>query len=66
MISFIQLLVIKLVEIQAFFFVGVNHKTKKVLKSVNGRVKKVLIGVNEVNKKVLKGANGNENMLEYL
>ena len=66
MINSIQLLVIKLVEIQAFFFIGANHKTKKVLKSVNGGVKKVLIGVNEVNKKVLKGANGNENMLEYL
>lgn len=55
MISFIQLLVTKLVEIQAFFFVGANYKIKKVLK-----------GANEVNKKVLKGANGNENMLEYL
>ena len=56
MISFIQLLVIKLVEIQAFFFfVGANHKAKKALK-----------GANEANKKVLKGANGNENMLEYL
>ena len=32
MISFIQLLVTKLVEIQAFFFVGVNRKTKKSLK----------------------------------
>lgn len=55
MISFIQLLVTKLVEIRAFFFVGANYK-----------IKKVLIGANEVNKKVLKGANGNENMLEYL
>lgn len=36
MISFIQLLVIKLVEIQAFFFVGVNHKIKKDLKGANG------------------------------
>lgn len=37
MISFIQLLVTKLVEIQAFFFfVGVNHKAKKVLKGANG------------------------------
>lgn len=36
MISFIQLLVIKLVEIQAFFFVGANHKAKKVLKGANG------------------------------
>jgi hypothetical protein len=66
MISFIQLLVTKLVEIQAFFFVGANHKKKKVLKGANGGVKKVLIGANEVNKKVLKGVNGNENMLEYL
>ncbi|WP_295567786.1 hypothetical protein [uncultured Holdemanella sp.] len=66
MISFIQLLVTKLVEIQAFFFIGVNRKTKKVLKGVNLGMKKVLIGVNEANKKVLKGANGNENMLEYL
>lgn len=67
MISFIQLLVIKLVEIQAFFFfIGANYKIKKVLKGANGGVKKVLIGANEVNKKVLKGANGNENMLEYL
>ena len=55
MISFIQLLVIKLVEIQAFFFVGANYKIKKALKGANGEVKKVL-----------KGANGNENMLEYL
>ena len=66
MISFIQLLVTKLVEIQAFFFVGVNYKIKKVLKGANEWAKKVLIGANEVNKKVLKGANGNENMLEYL
>lgn len=57
MISFIQLLVIKLVEIQAFFFVGANHKAKKALKGVNEVVKKVLIGANEVNKKVLKGVN---------
>lgn len=35
MISFIQLLVIKLVEIQAFFFTGANHKTKKVIKGAN-------------------------------
>lgn len=35
MISFIQLLVIKLVEIQAFFFIGANHKTKKALKGAN-------------------------------
>ena len=55
MINFIQLLVTKLVEIQAFFFISANHKTEK-----------VLLGANEVNKKVLKGANGNENMLEYL
>ena len=66
MISFIQLLVIKLVEIQAFFLCRCKSQDKKVLKSVNGGVKKVLIGVNEVNKKVLKGANENENMLEYL
>ena len=65
MISFIQLLVIKLVEIQAFF-IGANYKIKKVLKGANGGVKKVLIGANEVDKKVLKGANGNENMLESL
>lgn len=57
MISFIQLLVIKLVEIQAFFFVGANHKAKKALKGANKVVKKVLIGANEVNKKVLKGVN---------
>lgn len=66
MISFIQLLVIKLVEMQAFFFIGANYKIKKVLKGANGGVKKVFVGANEVNKKVLKGANGNENMLEYL
>lgn len=66
MISFIQLLVIKLVEIQAFFFVGANYKIKKVLKGANGVVKKVLIGENEDDEKVLVGANGNENMLEYL
>lgn len=35
MISFIQLLVTKLVEIQAFFFVGANYKIKKVLKGEN-------------------------------
>ena len=36
MINSIQLLVIKLVEIQAFFFFkGANHKTKKVLKGAN-------------------------------
>ena len=57
MISSIQLLVIKLVEIQAFFFVGVNRKTKKVIKGVNLGMKKVLIGANEDNEKVLKGAN---------
>lgn len=57
MISFIQLLVIKLVEIQAFFFVGANHKAKKVLKGANGGVKKVLIGANEDDKKVVKGVN---------
>lgn len=57
MINSIQLLVIKLVEIQAFFFIGANHKTKKVLKGANGGVKKVLIGANEVDKKVLKGVN---------
>ena len=39
MISFIQLLVIKLVEIQAFFFTGANHKTKKILKGANGEIK---------------------------
>lgn len=52
MISFIQLLVIKLVEIQAFFFVGANHKAKK-----------VIVGVNEVDKKVLKGVNRDESVL---
>ena len=57
MISFIQLLVTKLVEIQAFSFVGVNRKTKKVIKGVNLGMKKVLIGANEDNEKVLKGAN---------
>ena len=36
MINSIQLLVIKLVEIQAFFFIGANLKTKKVLKGANG------------------------------
>ncbi len=45
MISFIQLLVTKLVEIQAFFFVGANGVVKKVLKGANGVVKKVLKGV---------------------
>lgn len=55
MISFIQLLVIKLVEIQAFFLYRCKSQDKKVLK-----------GANEANRKVLKGANGNENMLEYL
>lgn len=57
MISFIQLLVIKLVEIQAFFFIGANHKAKKALKGANGGVKKVLIGANEDDKKVVKGVN---------
>ena len=63
MISFIQLLVTKLVEIQAFFFVGANYKIKKVLKGANGGVKKVLIGANEVDKKVLVGANIDKSML---
>ena len=66
MISFIQLLVIKLVEIQAFFFIGANHKTKKVLKGANEANKKVLVGANEDDKKVLVGANGKESVLEYL
>ena len=57
MISFIQLLVTKLVEIQAFFLISANHKTEKVLKGANGGVKKVFVGANEVNKKVLKGVN---------
>lgn len=57
MMSFIQLLVTKLVEIQVFFFVGANHKIKKVLKGANIGVKKVLIGANEVDKKVIKGVN---------
>lgn len=39
MINSIQLLVIKLVEIQAFFFTGANHKTKKVIKGANIGVK---------------------------
>lgn len=52
MISFIQLLVIKLVEIQAFFFTGTNHK-----------IKKVLVGANEVDKKVIKGVNRDESVL---
>lgn len=63
MISFIQLLVTKLVEIQAFFFIGANHKTKKVLKGANGEIKKVLVGANEVDKKVLKGVNRDESVL---
>lgn len=52
MISFIQLLVTKLVEIQAFFFTGANHK-----------IKKVLVGANEVDKKVIKGVNRDESVL---
>lgn len=63
MISFIQLLVIKLVEIQAFFFTGANHKTKKVLKGANGEIKKVLVGANEADKKVLKGVNRDESVI---
>ena len=63
MINSIQLLVIKLVEIQAFFFIGANHKTKKVLKGANKGVKKVLVGANEADKKVLKGVNRNESVL---
>lgn len=63
MISFIQLLVTKLVEIQAFFFVGANHKAKKALKGANGEIKKVLVGANEVDKKVLKGVNRDESVL---
>lgn len=63
MISFIQLLVTKLVEIQAFFFIGANHKTKKVLKGANGEIKKVLVGANEVDKKVLKSVNRGESVL---
>ena len=63
MINSIQLLVIKLVEIQAFFFIGANHKTKKVLKGANGGIKKVLVGANEADKKVLKGVNRNESVL---
>ncbi|WP_418532276.1 hypothetical protein [Holdemanella porci] len=53
----------KLVEIQAFFFTGANHKTKKVLKGANGEIKKVLVGANEVDKKVLKGVNRDESVL---
>ena len=63
MISFIQLLVIKLVEIQAFFFTGANHKIKKVLKSANREIKKVLVGENEFDKKVIKGVNRDESVL---
>ena len=63
MINSIQLLVIKLVEIQAFFFIGANHKTKKVLKGANEGVKKVLVGANEADKKVLKGVNMDESVL---
>ena len=63
MINSIQLLVIKLVEIQAFFFIGANHKTKKVLKGPNGGIKKVLVGANEADKKVLKGVNMDESVL---
>ena len=63
MISFIQLLVIKLVEIQAFFFIGANYKTKKVLKGANGEIKKTIVGANEVDKKVLKGVNMDESVL---
>mgnify|MGYP004531555207 FL=1 len=63
MINSIQLLVIKLVEIQAFFFIGANHKTKKVLKGANKGVKKVLVGANEADKKVLKGVNMDESVL---
>ena len=63
MISFIQLLVTKIVEIQAFFFTCSNHKTKKVLKGANREIKKVLVGANEVDKKVLKGVNRDESVL---
>ena len=63
MINSIQLLVIKLVEIQAFFFIGANHKTKKGLKGANGGIKKVLVGANEADKKVLKGVNMDESVL---
>lgn len=63
MISFIQLLVIKLVEYRLFFFIGANHKTKKVLKGANGEIKKVIVGANEADKKVLKGVNRNESVL---
>lgn len=37
MINFIQLLVTKLVEIQAFFFIGANYKIKKVLEGASGK-----------------------------
>lgn len=63
MISFIQLLVTKLVEIQAFFFTGANHKAKKPLKGANREIKKVLVGANEVDKKVIKGVNRDESVL---
>lgn len=63
MISFIQLLVTKLVEIQAFFFTGANHKIKKVLKGANREIKKVPVGANEVDKKVIKGVNRDESVL---
>lgn len=47
MINSIPLLGTRLVEIQAFFFIGANHRKKKVLKGANGGVKKVLVGANE-------------------
>lgn len=52
MISFIQLLVTKLVEIQAFFLYRCKPQDKK-----------VLVGANEVDKKVLKGVNMDESVL---
>lgn len=63
MISFIQLLVTKLVEIQAFFLYRCKPQDKKVLKGANGEIKKVLVGANEVDKKVLKGVNRGESVL---
>ncbi len=39
MISFIQLLVTKLVEIQAFFFVGANYKKKDTFNKLGYKAK---------------------------
>lgn len=63
MINSIQLLVIKLVEIQAFFLCRCKPQDKKVLKGANREIKKVIVGANEVDKKVLKGVNRDESVL---